>query len=300
MCVAQLDNSKCNAGELCTAAGCEVQNTPCQSAQDCDDGVFCNGQETCNGQNKCASGPKPTCNDSVGCTVDSCDPGLDECVHVERDAACDDGDVCNGEFACDAQQGCVQIAAALSCGNADNKSCTTPGCHPVSGCYETPINSNCDDSSFCNGQEICDPATGAAGTGCKAGNAVVCPADAFSCTTAQCNEAVDQCTQIPHDELCVTGTCSGSTCTCAPGSQQKSCVVGAGCVQDCQTATCGNKTGACGDCKDNDGDCKVDCRRRALHRCLHLQRTGERLRRTASGRQRQLRTGLLLRLEPGA
>jgi streptogramin lyase len=58
----------------------------------CDDGVFCNGEEECDPRTaSCLPGDPPDCDDGEECTVDRCDPGADECSHVEmpRD---DDGD----------------------------------------------------------------------------------------------------------------------------------------------------------------------------------------------------------------
>lgn len=69
------------AGERCHAVrGCYVP-MPCTTAADCDDGDFCNGAEICDPEFGCS--PAETlrvCDDSDGCTMDSCDMATDMCV----------------------------------------------------------------------------------------------------------------------------------------------------------------------------------------------------------------------------
>ena len=69
------------AGERCSAtAGCFVP-MPCTTADDCQDGNFCNGAEVCTAEFGCAPAEAPrTCDDSNDCTVDSCDASSDMCV----------------------------------------------------------------------------------------------------------------------------------------------------------------------------------------------------------------------------
>jgi hypothetical protein len=72
---------------------------PCLGDGDCNDGIFCNGAEVCSG-GFCGPALSPPCDDGAGCTADSCDEGLDTCVHVGNDALCDDGISCNGVETC--------------------------------------------------------------------------------------------------------------------------------------------------------------------------------------------------------
>ena len=56
---------------------------PCLSDAECDDGLFCNGTESCDpGSGRCTPGAPPDCADANTCTADTCDPGLDACVHA--------------------------------------------------------------------------------------------------------------------------------------------------------------------------------------------------------------------------
>jgi hypothetical protein len=106
------------------------------------------------------------------------------------DAACDDGDACNGQELCDATLGCVA------------------GTPP-----------SCDDGVYCNGAETCDPAVG-----CRSGVPVYCEGLAGQCETAYCDEASQSCRVVAQadgsscddgldcttGDACVAGVCDGS------------------------------------------------------------------------------------------
>ena len=51
-------------------------------------------------------GTAPDCEDSVGCTKDSCDEINDECVHTHSNGLCDNGDWCDGAETCDETLDC--------------------------------------------------------------------------------------------------------------------------------------------------------------------------------------------------
>ena len=55
-----------------------------------DDGILCNGTKACDPVLGCVTVPV-NCDDGVACTIDSCDAGLDKCVHKPNHALCDDG-----------------------------------------------------------------------------------------------------------------------------------------------------------------------------------------------------------------
>ena len=81
----------------------------CNAAEQCDDGLFCNGVETCiNGS--CVAGAPPQCDDSIPETEDRCDPSYDACVgrepppypycgngSLEPGEECDDGNDVSGD-----------------------------------------------------------------------------------------------------------------------------------------------------------------------------------------------------------
>ena len=122
------NNAACDDGLFCTgtetcnvASGCVAGGDPCPGqscdegtdacvacieAGDCDDGLFCNGAEVCNA-GVCAAGTAPNCDDSIACTIDSCNESTDSCDHGANNAACDDGLYCNGSETCIAAHGCA-------------------------------------------------------------------------------------------------------------------------------------------------------------------------------------------------
>jgi hypothetical protein len=200
--------------------------------------VACNGVEFCDldlgTPGVCSAGVPVDCDDGVSCTVDACaEPGT--CEHTAVDGLCADSNVCNGTETCDAQLDC-QTGAALQCN--DNIGCTADGCSPTAGCLNVPQDFLCEDDSFCNGAETCNP-----DTGCEAGVSVVCGSDGIACTTETCDD-VAGCQSVPDDSLCGCGE------TCDPSAL--------GCSDACNVATCDGMIWDCGNCSDDDGDCLVD------------------------------------------
>ena len=123
------DGAFCNGSETCSATlGCQsgtaptvsdgidcttdscnesanrVDHTPVNSV--CDDGAFCNGDETCNVSAGCIPGSAPVLDDSVSCTLDSCNEATNQVVHTPDAGSCDDGLYCNGVESCDTGSGC--------------------------------------------------------------------------------------------------------------------------------------------------------------------------------------------------
>jgi len=56
----------------------------CQTNQDCDDGLYCNGAEICDGSLHCQAGTAVSCvgTDPYSCTTDTCDEATDSCIHT--------------------------------------------------------------------------------------------------------------------------------------------------------------------------------------------------------------------------
>jgi hypothetical protein len=139
------------------------------------------------------------------------------------------------------------------CGDCDdNASCTLDYCcdDPVGlgctlgECVHEPQHVACSDGNACTGIEMCAPSDANAdpSTGCVAGTPPSCD-DGIACTVDACSEAAGGCTHSPDNGLCPCGQ------TCDPTQ---------GCGDFCTPATCGGMTFECGDCVDNDGDCRVD------------------------------------------
>jgi hypothetical protein len=237
------DSTLCGANQFCVPGvgnGC-VAAKPCASSAECDDGDPCNGAETCNVV--CQKGIPVDCDDGFSCTIDSCNKATGACVHVPNNVACDNGLKCDGVEICDPGKGCVQ-GAPVNCD--DGFSCTIDLCQePTGACSSTPVDAFCNDNKLCNGVEVCDPSKGAAGTGCAAGAPHVCPSDGIGCTVEVCDPKLDACVSQEDSSKCGCG----ETCSAAKG----------GCGKFCEVKTCSNgKVYACGDCVDNDGDCRID------------------------------------------
>jgi len=174
------------AGESCVVGvGCTTMRTCTTSAQ-CDDSIECT-VDTCGagnvcsytavnalctdpmlsmceigrgcvaGETRCTSSAE--CNDSVGCTVDTCGAsGM--CAHTPVDSMCDvaagerctetgcfaamtcddeedcqDGNFCNGRERCLPELGCQPAIMAPRCDDMD--ACTVDTCEPATGCVYT-------------------------------------------------------------------------------------------------------------------------------------------------------------------
>jgi hypothetical protein len=95
----QCNTGVCNAG----TGNCEAQAA--NEGLPCDDGLFCNAGETC-AAGSCTGGGAADCSDGVVCTTDSCNEGTDVCDSTPVDAACDDGQFCDGAETCSATLDC--------------------------------------------------------------------------------------------------------------------------------------------------------------------------------------------------
>jgi hypothetical protein len=241
----------------------------CMSAAECVDAHSCT-VDTCvnntcgHDESACECLADADCDDGFSCTVDSCAPD-GTCNHAPSDAFCVasnlPGGVCNGVDICTPSavgagaDGCVHSTTALDCD--DGLTCTDDSCDPVMGCVneaddmfceqQDPV--MCDGVAFCN--ESADPGVNALGCENPTGYDP-CPDDGIACTVETCVEPTAtlplRCATDPDDDYCIA----------QPGGCGETCQVGVGCTSACVPTSCQGKTYACGDCADNDGDCRVD------------------------------------------
>ena len=165
----------------------------CTTGEDCDDGLFCNGEETCGPDGTCQPGTPPSCDDDIPCTVDTCDEGSKACLHVPDHGKCGANAVCDPE-----QQGCVCENGFEPCGEA----CVQLG----------QLGSNCDTGqlgSCAAGVRACD----------EASSAVYCQRT-HSPTAETCNGLDDDCAgEYDEELLCPTGQrCENGGCCTENGS----------------------------------------------------------------------------------
>lgn len=232
------------------------------------------------------------CDDSDGCTTDTCDvtTGVctnaaaceddhcvnDACVACLDDTECDDSDACNGAETCGAAGACVAGTAlacddGLFCNGAETCDAATgcvdgtAPCDPVTElCNETTdncdtvctVDADCDDATFCNGAETC----GADGI-CAAGTDPCADDGVFCNGTESCDEATAAC--VSSGDPCAAGTtCDEDTDLCVT---EVACTLDADCDDGvfCNGAeTCvipaDATDGSCADgtrpCADNNGD----------------------------------------------
>ena len=231
----------CGDGVGCTTDSCNegtdsCDHTPSDAA--CANGQYCDGVETCSATLGCEAGTPVACGDAFGCTTDSCNEGTDSCDHTPNDAACGNGQYCDGVETCSATLGC-EAGTPVACG--DGVGCTTDGCNEgTDSCDHTPSDAACDDGLYCNGVETCD-----ATLDCQSGTTVEC-GDGVGCTTDGCNEGTDSCDHTPSDAACDDGLyCSGvETCDATldcQGGTTVDCGDGVGCTTD----GCNEGTDAC-------------------------------------------------------
>jgi hypothetical protein len=246
----------CDGAEICDPGlGCQFGPDPCPGEEcheaiascseclvhaDCNDGLACNGQETCVA-GTCQPGTSTDCDDGVACTIDACTEPGGTCSHTPSDAACGDGVFCNGAETCEATLGC-QAAAPVDC--TDGFACTADGCNEsTDSCDHVPNDASCDNGTFCDGAELCDPSLG-------------CQSGPGPCSGQQCDEASATCLQCLVDAHCNDGlACNGQeTCvagTCQPGTAT-ACDDGVACTIDACTEPGGScshtpSDAACGD-----------------------------------------------------
>ncbi len=192
---------------LMLATGCPPDEPPCETNADCENEDFCDGAETCDvDTGLCLVGTAP-------CTEDQfCNENENRCDDCEEDADCDDGVDCTADSCGDDGQ-CANAPDNATCD--DDVECTIDTCDAAAGCSNIPDNSVCDNGDFCDGEEMCDPATGDAATGCADGEAP-CDPDTQTCAEAT-DECLDNCTTNEECEedpplFCTVNTCTNGVC----------------------------------------------------------------------------------------
>jgi cysteine-rich repeat protein len=207
-----LDDDIACTTDTCDEANDRVVHTPNNAS--CSNGRFCDGAELCDAVRGCLDGPDPALDDNVACTTDACDEANDRVTHTPNNAACTNGQFCDGVETCDAARGCLDGPDPVL---TDNIACTTDTCDEANDrVVHTPNNALCANANFCDGVELCDAARG-----CLDGPDPVLT-DNIACTTDTCDEANDRVVHTPNNALCSDGNlCDGAeVCVAATGCRE--------------------------------------------------------------------------------
>jgi hypothetical protein len=185
------------------------------------------------------------CNDSNGCTSDTCQVDGLACLYAPTVGACSDGNACTTGDTC---------VGTLCVGGAppncdDNKVCTADSCAPATGCVHGNVSGACNDGNLCT-----------TGDACSGGNCVGTPmtcSDGNPCTNDVCTAGVcsnpNNTLPCTDNTACTNGdVCSGGACVPGPAldcDDSNACT-----VDSCSpSAGCQHSSGGSG-CADSDGD----------------------------------------------
>lgn len=247
----------CGTGSVCLASGACVNSFKCEGMPAlCDDGESCT-VDFCDPQLGCLHLDQPdksSCDDGDTCTpfaTDRCESGV--CTNKTNVCACkqdsdcaqfDDGDLCNGVFACIAGPSGAKLCqpkpkSAIQCPALAASSCHTASCDPASGkCLAKPLGDGswCDDAEPCTQKSFCSKGIcqGKLAMGCDDGN----PCTVDSCvpgsgcvSIAVSGPGCMACDQCDDKNPCTIDTCDSSGCGHAP----QKCNSGG---DPCVTASC--------------------------------------------------------------
>jgi len=276
------NNGDC-LGSYCVMGSC----VECGNNVHCNDGLFCNGVENCV-DNKCEVGVAPIIDDSVDCTIDSCNEELDLIIHTKDDSYCLDGLWCNGLESCDVLKDC-QSGVSVSCN--DSIDCTIDNCDEgvlgdnIGSCKYDASKCECKEDKDCNDYNSCtddkckkdlicenivndmnsciDGFWCSVNDKCSKGSCIGEArgiSDGVLCTIDSCDEENDKIIHLPDDSLCSNG---------------KKCDL----LKDCILQTCSEQNGyICSEDEYCPGNslvssdakkcCDVSCEKPAFDSCL--------------------------------
>ena len=178
------DGDPCTT-HLCTDGGCVFDHFATGSA--CDDESPCTVDDRCNSDGAC-TGDYRQCEDSNGCTADSCEAISGECLFVQAPdgTACHDGSKCTADDICLAG---VCAGEVVVCEDDDGADCLYPTCNSQTGdCTAQeahPAGHPCSDGNPCTEADKC----GVDGE-CAPGAPHQCTAQ-NPCKEAWCNEEAE-------------------------------------------------------------------------------------------------------------
>lgn len=244
------DEQTCDDAKVCTQDACDAAKaalgqdgcTHTPAAGPCNaDNDACTQNDQCDA-GTCKAGATADCDDKNPCSVDSCD-AIKGCQHAfSPGKACDDGNACTANDACD--QGLCRAGSLLICD--DKNDCTADTCDTQSGaCVATNV-----DGATCSDGDACTIFDGCKDGSCQ-GKANPCD-DGNACTGTACDSKTG-CSYLAvsgscdDGDACTTGeACAGGLCT---GGSAATCTASSPCV----TTACSKSTGLCVETPRLDG-----------------------------------------------
>lgn len=164
----------CEDGNPCSAGACQPDSGGCSftlTLGSCNDSNPCTENDHCE-EGLCVGEPR-SCEDSLSCTADSCEPAQG-CVHEPIVGECDDGNECTALDHC---IGTNCKGTPMWCG--DDDVCTDDFCFADQGCVH-PFNvAPCNDGNICTYGDTCS-------NGECVGLVVGCD-DGNPCTSSYCH-----------------------------------------------------------------------------------------------------------------
>ena len=215
------DEDACSFFDVCEAGRCQGG-----AARHCDDENPCTN-DLCAEDGSCEHLPNDlACDDGNGCTSGdtcaegACVPGAPCVVDSALDcAAYDDGDLCNGVMAYDADsQTCVpDVDSVVVCVDDSTEACVQIACDPADGaCKPTPRpeGTACDDQNLCTAQDRCADGV-CQGDALKCEDGEICTDDTCD-PLAGCQHTANAVACSDGDSCSVFDYCLGGECVPGP------------------------------------------------------------------------------------
>jgi MYXO-CTERM domain-containing protein len=255
-------SDSCHFAGTCSPATGVCSSPPVPNGTVCNDGNGCTQTDTCQ-SGICAGGNPVVCTPSDQCHLaGTCNPANGTCSNPNANdgTACNDGNACTKSDAC--QAGVCTGSNPVVCTASDQ--CHAAGtCNPANGTCSNPNATNgtaCSDGNACTQKDTCQAGV------CTGSNPVICTASDQCHVAGGCNTTTGVCSNPPaangttcndgvactKQDVCTSGSCGGTTYTCAPGV--------------CQVASACDGTGGCNAtnappgtaCPDDGNPCTAD------------------------------------------
>jgi hypothetical protein len=245
------DDTRHYSGECSDSCSCNYQSEDCNSY----DGWYDTGETKAVDIDQCTEMlQKEQKYRNYYCDPAGCQYSVDDTRWVDIGISNkQDGTSCNDGLFCTVNDQCnsgVCSGEARSC-NYLNDQCNAGFCNENSNrCEYQPLNVNCDNGFYCDGNDHCDVA-GAGGlvpaVCVNSGPAITCD-DQNQCTNDFCSETLDQCSFVNDDSNNLPG--EGGDC--------QHCYSGSLFNDEDGTNDCGDGCQRCisGSCQDSDSSCK--------------------------------------------